>query len=643
MMKLKSISKIIGFVLIQALSAVNFAWAGNTIASFSQPVDYLSPAINIKAVDFQIGFKTRGEFLRQRVNPLWAKLDITENSPVKIFLQELGVKIDPEVKAYSDERIPVIFENTQIFSENLNFDPTNYSAKLLTHQGRPLLFYIETGYHPMEDYSWRYFIDFSAFTAFNQQGEDKNAIDKAVRELKKQINNSIFSRRMPATHQCSLFSFGDVEVPVILDVHPPNDIPSDFLITETEKMIQPGDAILDIGTGSGKVGAILAKVSGAHVVAIDNKKTEIANAKVTAAALEVQENMEVIESDLFNALKGKKFKYMYFYPPTLKTKEMSAAEFFGVKKGVAEISEQESKELFDRLFSEFADYLEKNGVLYLALMKENKVAYEKIKEYQQRGIIITKSLYRHFSKEEEIFEIFEIKPGETQKGSQIVNGQKKEDTAETIAKKIYDAFESSLFRQGEYKFTPAVAGKIAEIYIFGANEDIIGSVRLTVNDERTIILSNAEIFEKKHQQKGLFTEVLRKINEATSINVRLRNYQIRNLETLYALCDRLLPEMAEKVQVSRVLHDNLAAKLRKLGNIVDISDLDSPLTNAHRKAGYNNFLLVAERGINDLGYEGDILIIEAYKQKPLLNPENGSSRTIEKFGVSLILSVEQAI
>ena len=410
-MKNKNSAKILAYLLIQVFFVLNCAWADNGVLSFNQSIDCLSPAINIKAVDFQIGFKNREDFLRQDENPLLAKLDITENSPLQVFLEELGVKFHPEKKIYPDGQIPVVFENTQIFRENLsNFDPNNYSAKLLTYQGSPLLFFIETGYHPMEDYYRRYFIDFSELTAFGKSTEQKEEIKKAVRQLKKKIEGSILSRIMPVTRYCSVFSLGNIEIPVILNVHPPNDLPSAELIARTEHKIQPGDPVLDIGTGSGRIGAILAKVKKANVVAIDHKKTEVTNGKVTAAAVKVQAKMEVIESDLFNALKGRKFKYMYFYPPTLKTKSISEAEIHEIKPGAAEIDESKSIELFDRLFSEFADYLERDGVLYLALMGQNTVAYDKIKEYKEKQKITTKSLYIHPSKAEGTFEIIEVKP-----------------------------------------------------------------------------------------------------------------------------------------------------------------------------------------------------------------------------------------
>ncbi|MBU0634721.1 MAG: hypothetical protein KKB82_04410 [Candidatus Omnitrophica bacterium] len=593
-MKLKFISKIIGLALIQAISAVNFAWAGNTIASFNQPVDYLSPAINIKAEDvknifLQINSVGRLKELVENKNPRLGQ-ELSRAKIEKIlnerFLSKGGKSVIHSLEKRGDEYASV----------RVNFkwrwDPE--------HETKDKLAIVLTGF--VTDVDVR---DHPYYNSVLRRGRNPKIMTKLIIFGKDGINVSHIEV-MPAMRQRGLATFTMNQL---------KEIAMELNI----------DVVKVVHITNWKTLAILHKFAAEHGQGIEEVRRHIARYPqlYKNKMIDRTEIMKLIGEDVA----------LTWQPEKLYVREM----FITSLVGALEALERHGVDVNEQKFEEempFVAIFENAGYKNIQLVFDKYIA-QGVDE--DAGGFVEQEM-----KEIQIHARTKLNLSGVK--TQPVDGkQQAEDTAETIVKKIYDAFESSLFRQGEYKFIPAVSGKIAEIYIFGANEDIIGSVRLMVNDERTIILSNAEIFEKKHQQKGLFTEVLRKINEVTNVNVRLRNYQIRNLETLHALRDRLLPEMAEKVQVPRILHDNLAAKLRKLGNIVDISDLDSPLTNAHRKAGYNNFLLVVERGINDLGYEGDILIIEAYKQKPLLNPKNSSSRTIEKFGVPQILSVEQAI
>jgi len=407
-MKGKMLFKLIALIVVQGLF-ISCAWAYGGAISY----ECLSPEVQMKTSRFVENFNALSKDLIQKseTEKLISELNLESDSPVAFLLRELGVKISSDVRNMSQDNISVVFEKTDILKEELEFDEKLYAAELLTHDGVPLLLYIATGFNPMENYRRRYFLDFSALLNVNETEDEGRARKKLLQQLRTKRNERVFSRIQARTVSCEIYTLENGEnVPVLFNVHPPNDEPSTYLIEKTKDRVNASDNILDIGTGTGKVGAILAKNHGVTAVSIDHKKTEIANAKITAAAFGVSDKMEVLESDLFSALTGRKFNKMYFYPPTTKTNKMSAAEFFGVKEGAAVVNKGLSEKLFDRLFNEFDAYLEEEGILYLALMKNNDVAYEKMDEYSKNGKITSEVIYSHVDDDGISFEIFEIRP-----------------------------------------------------------------------------------------------------------------------------------------------------------------------------------------------------------------------------------------
>ncbi len=401
--------RITGF--IRAIVALGISLTGIPFCAFAAPfTDCLAPALHIGRSELQAGYALKDRQLAAE-DPLFSRLRIAAGSPVDILLRGLALSPVPG-KSGRDDLIPVTIGNARLLGENVNFDPAHYSAYLAVDQGIPLFLYVQSGYHPGESYRWRYFIDFSELTAFDFDKEAKARIEQQVRKMKKDITEQIFSRILPGSYYCSIFSVKGLGIPVLFNVHMPNDVPSDFLVSETEQGLRAGMNILDIGTGSGKIAALLAKAVPVHVVAVDNKKTEVLNARITAAALGLSDRIEVIESDLFTALKGRKFNRMYFYPMTTEQEgKMTVAKFFQTKAGAAEINEQDAKKMFNRLFSQFAQHLTAKGVLYLALMKDNKIAYEKISEYEKKGIISANSVYTGYEKDGTAsFEIIAVRP-----------------------------------------------------------------------------------------------------------------------------------------------------------------------------------------------------------------------------------------
>ncbi len=397
--------KIIIFAFFQLFLLLNNTFAlGKALSSCVQK-SYLSPEVQLQDNQFQSVFQAHKLHLQNSANLLYPFLDIREHSPVSIFLDELGV--EPRIRrSVPGQKIPIIIKNTKLLTENFNFDKNDYRAMLLVTHRYPVGIYIESGYYPL-----RYFIDISELLFLDEAQEQKEAIKREIKILKQQIESTIYSRQMPITKSVEVYSFEEGDIPVVFNIHPPNDLPSTKLISKTKQNINSQNIILDIGTGTGKIGAILAKSKGCRVVSTGISKTSLANARMTAAAFGISDKVEIIESDLFDALKGRKFDKIYFYPPTLKLKSLSVAGFMGVSDGEAEISPAETERLMDRLLSEFGTYLNDGGEMYLAVMASNHIAYEKIDKLEEEGKITKEIIYTYFEERgAKSFEILALKP-----------------------------------------------------------------------------------------------------------------------------------------------------------------------------------------------------------------------------------------
>ena len=81
--------------------------------------------------------------------------------------------------------------------------------------------------------------------------------------------------------------------------------------------VRPGDAVLDVGTGSGIL-AVVAAETAARVVAVDINHEAVRCARENVAANGLGEKVRVAESDLFAALEsGERFDAILFNPPYL--------------------------------------------------------------------------------------------------------------------------------------------------------------------------------------------------------------------------------------------------------------------------------------------------------------------------------------
>jgi release factor glutamine methyltransferase len=91
-----------------------------------------------------------------------------------------------------------------------------------------------------------------------------------------------------------------------------------FLATHLdERLIKAGDAVLDMGTGSG-VCALFAARHARRVLAVDINPAAVRCATINARLNHLEERIEVRHGDLFGPVRGERFDLIVFNPPFLR-------------------------------------------------------------------------------------------------------------------------------------------------------------------------------------------------------------------------------------------------------------------------------------------------------------------------------------
>jgi release factor glutamine methyltransferase len=110
-----------------------------------------------------------------------------------------------------------------------------------------------------------------------------------------------------------------------------------------------GKSVMDMGTGSGVI-ALYCASQGANVVATDVSDVALDNAEENVKELGLEDRVQVVKSDLFEAVDGK-FDYVVANLP--------------INDNVWDM-EQSTTNLVGRFLSQAPEYLNPNGKLYLA-------------------------------------------------------------------------------------------------------------------------------------------------------------------------------------------------------------------------------------------------------------------------------------
>lgn len=146
--------------------------------------------------------------------------------------------------------------------------------------------------------------------------------------------------------------------------------------------------ILDLCTGSGAIAISIAKyVPNAKIVAADISKDALDVAKRNAKLNGVANNVEFVESDLFNKLKEKCFDMIVSNPPYIASKDIlnlpkdvqkePRLALDGGKRGV---------DFYEKIAENAYKYLKRGGYICLEIGYDQKIAVKEIIESKKRYI-----------------------------------------------------------------------------------------------------------------------------------------------------------------------------------------------------------------------------------------------------------------
>ena len=123
--------------------------------------------------------------------------------------------------------------------------------------------------------------------------------------------------------------FRGKELVVFDSVYAPSE--DSFFLAENV-IAGPEEQALDMGCGSG-IQSISLALQGANVTAVDINPRAVENTAENAERLGLSDWINAVQSDLFSALKGKKFGLIVFNPPYLPAEGKPDAALDGGKQG----------------------------------------------------------------------------------------------------------------------------------------------------------------------------------------------------------------------------------------------------------------------------------------------------------------------
>ena len=219
------------------------------------------------------------------------------------------------------------------------------------------------------------------YTRFEEEPDE--AVRGAYRGLVKQR-----AEGKPVAYLVGRREFYSLDFAVTPDVLIPRP-ETEFLVVGLLDAVKarPGGAagelkIADVGTGSGILAIVAAlKLPKARVTAVDRSRGALEVARGNAAAHQVNDRIEFIESDLFAAVPAdRRFDFIVSNPPYITTAEMAA-----LARDVREFEPQSAleagprgTEVIERLVPQAAERLSGGGQLFIEISPQLHDAVRKI-------------------------------------------------------------------------------------------------------------------------------------------------------------------------------------------------------------------------------------------------------------------------
>lgn len=174
----------------------------------------------------------------------------------------------------------------------------------------------------------------------------------------------------------------------VLISRPDTEILVEEVIRKAENISNP--VILDLCTGSGAIAVSLAKyIKNVHICAIDISSKALEIAKKNAELNGVKNNIEFIESNLFDKIKERKFDIIVSNPPYIETETIKTlSKDVQSEPKIALDGGKDGLDFYRKIADSGSKYLNRQGYICLEIGYNQRIAVRQILENKKRYVNI---------------------------------------------------------------------------------------------------------------------------------------------------------------------------------------------------------------------------------------------------------------
>lgn len=174
----------------------------------------------------------------------------------------------------------------------------------------------------------------------------------------------------------------------VLIPRPDTEILVEEVIRKAENI--PNPVILDLCTGSGAIAVSLAKyIKNVHICAIDISSKALEIAKKNAELNGVKNNIEFIESNLFDKIKERKFDIIVSNPPYIETETIKTlSKEVQSEPKIALDGGKDGLDFYRKIADSGSKYLNRQGYICLEIGYNQRIAVRQILENKKRYVNI---------------------------------------------------------------------------------------------------------------------------------------------------------------------------------------------------------------------------------------------------------------
>ena len=174
----------------------------------------------------------------------------------------------------------------------------------------------------------------------------------------------------------------------VLIPRPDTEILVEEVIRKAENISNP--VILDLCTGSGAIAVSLAKyIKNVHICAIDISSKALEIAKKNAELNGVKNNIEFIESNLFDKIKERKFDIIVSNPPYIETETIKTlSKDVQSEPKIALDGGKDGLDFYRKIADSGSKYLNRQGYICLEIGYNQRFAVRQILENKKRYVNI---------------------------------------------------------------------------------------------------------------------------------------------------------------------------------------------------------------------------------------------------------------